>query len=204
MAVRFPVPSNHWRGSPKPLPCTAPPPLQPPTDSLAVNQIGRLTSVGNGSMRIFNSYDALGRTTQTVHKLDGTNYVTLTRYGYPQNPYTPGPGSAVSFQSLPDFERLDYTYDAGGAQQSIKTTPQNGSQQTIVSSVLRNARGQTTRVVYGNNSVSTHKYQGDDPGDNPTLRLKQIKTVVGATTLQDYGYSFDNNGNVTGVTDNVT
>jgi RHS repeat-associated protein len=177
-----------------------PPPLQPPTDSLTVNQIGRLTSVGNGSMRIFNSYDVLGRTTQTVHKLDGTNYVTLTRYGYPQNSgSTPGLGTAVSFQSLPDFERLDYTYDAGGAQQSIKTTPRNGSQQTIVSSVRRNARGQTTQVVYGNGAVSQHSYN-----DATNLRLNQIKTVVGATTLQDYGYSFDNNGNVTGVTDNVT
>jgi len=176
-----------------------PPPLQPPTDSLAVNQIGRLTSMGNGSMRIFNSYDALGRTTQTVHKLDGTNYVTLTRYGYPQNPSTPGPGTAVSFQSLPDFERLDFTYDAGGAQQSIKTTPRNGSQQTVVSSVRRNARGQTTQVVYGNGALSTHSYN-----DATNLRLNQIKTVVGATTLQDYLYSFDNNGNVTGVTDNVT
>jgi RHS repeat-associated protein len=178
----------------------SPPPLQPPTDSLTVNQIGRLTSVGNGSMRIFNSYDALGRTTQTVHKLDGTNYVTLTRYGYPQKPATPPElGTVVAFQSLPDFERLDYTYDAGGAQQSIKTTPRNGSQQTIVSSVRRNSRGQTTQVVYGNGAVSTHSYN-----DATNLRLNQIKTIVGATTLQDYGYSFDNNGNVTGVTDNVT
>jgi len=180
---------------------------------MTVNQIGRLTSVGNGSMRIFNSYDALGRTTQTVHKLDGTNYVTLTRYGYPQNPSTPGPGTAVSFQSLPDFERLDYTYDAGGAQQSTKTTPRNGSQQTIVSAVLRNARGQTIAATYGNGAISIHKYN-----ETTNLRLNQIQTAVGGTltliggelqisggtTLQNYGYSFDNNGNVTGMTDNLT
>ncbi len=150
-------------------------------------------------MRIFKSYDALGRTTQTIHKLDGTSYVTLTSYGYPQNPSTtPGLGRAVSSQSLPDFERVAYTYDAGGAQQSIKTTPpQGGSQQTIISSVQRNALGQTTQVVYGNNAVSTHSY------DPATLRLSGIKTV-GATTLQDYLYSFDYNGNVTGVTDNLS
>jgi len=87
----------------------------PSSKATGANQIGRLTSVGNDSMRIFKSYDALGRTTQTIHKLDGTSYVTLTSYGYPQNPSTtPGLGRAVSSQSLPDFERVAYTYDALG------------------------------------------------------------------------------------------
>ena len=128
------------------------------------------------------AYDALGRSTGTIHKLDGTNYIFRTAYGYPQNPGTPGLGTVPVSQTFPDSERVDYTYDVAGAQQSIKTTPFNGSQQTIISSVLRNARGQTTQVVYGNNAVSTNSYNASN------LRLTEIKTVVGATTLQDYLY----------------
>jgi RHS repeat-associated protein len=116
-------------------------------------------------------------------------------------------------QTFPDNERLDYTYDASGAQQSIKTTPSGVGQQTIVSSIFRNSRGQTIAAVYGNSAISIYKYN-----EASNLRLNQIQTAVGGTltitggvpqitggtTLQNYGYSFDNNGNVIGVTDAVT
>lgn len=191
---------------------TTPPPSPTPPD-LNVNQLGRLSSVGNGSMRIYNGYDALGRSTGTVQKLDGMQYVTTTSYAYPQNPATtPGPASVPVAQAFPDNERVEYAYDASGAQQSIKTTPYNGTQQTIVSGVLRNARGQTIAVTYGNGAISIHKYN-----EATNLRLNQIQTAVGSTltlmggvpqlsggtTIQDYGYLFDGNGNVTSVADNL-
>jgi RHS repeat-associated protein len=191
---------------------TTQPPSPTPPD-LTVNQLGRLTSVGNGSMRVFNGYDAWGRSTGTVHKLDGTQYVSLTSYGYPQNAATtPGLGTVPVSQTYPDSERVDYAYDAGGEQQSIKTTPYNGAQRTIVSGVLRNARGQTIAVTYGNNAISIHKHN-----ESTNLRLNQIQTAVGGTltvvggipqisggtTIQNYGYGFDANGNVTSVMDNV-
>lgn len=177
-----------------------PPPSGPPPPNLTSNQIGRLSSLGNGSMRISYAYDALGRSTGTVHKLDGTNYVYLNTYGYPQNPSTTsGPGTVVITQTFPDNEQVTYTYDASGAQQSIKTTPNGGAQQPVINSVRRNARGQTTQVVYGNNAISTHNYN-----DSTNLFLNQLSTVIGASTLQNYTYAFDNNGNITGVADNVT
>jgi RHS repeat-associated protein len=164
---------------------------------MTINQKGRLTSVGNGSMRISYAYDALGRSTGTIHKLDGSNYIFRTAYGYPQNPGTPGLGTVPVSETFPDSEVVAYSYDASGAQQSVRTTRFGGTQQTIVDSVLRNALGQTTQVIYGNNAVSTHTYNSSN------LRLSQIRTIVGATTLQDYQYSFDNKGNVTGVSDAV-
>ena len=171
----------------------------PPSPDLNTNQLGRLSSVGNGSMRVSYAYDNLGRSAGTVHQVDGASYVYLNSYGYPQNAgSTPGAGTVLTSQTFPDSEHVIFSYDAGGAQQSIKTTPNAGSQQTIISSVMRNSRGQTTQVVYGNGAVSTHSYN-----DATDLRLRQIKTVAGATSLQAYTYAFDNNGNVTGVTDNV-
>lgn len=202
-----PTPTPTPTSTPTPPPPPPPPPSSTPTPpDLTVNQIGRLTSIGNNasagnnSMRIYYAYDELGRSTGTVHKLDGISYVIRTDYDYPQNPGTiQGPGTVPVTQTFPDGERVDYTYDAGGAQQSIKTTPVNGSQQTIISSIIRNARGQTTQVVYGvNGAVSTHTYN-----EATNLFLNQLKTVIGGVTRQDYTYGFDSNGNVLSVTDNI-
>lgn len=170
--------------------------------------------MGNGQKRTAYEYDALGRTIRTVHNFDGQSQPFTTAYGYPQSQVSAtGLGMVPSSQTFPDNERVDYTYDSGGAQQSIKTTPSNGPQQTIISSILRNSRGQTIAATYGNGAISVYKYN-----ETTNLRLNQIQTAVGGTltivggvpqisggtTLQNYGYSFDNNGNVIGVTDAVT
>src|SRR5262245_66630235 len=95
------------------------------------NQLGRLTSSGNSQKRTSFQYDALGRVTSSTQVFEGSNSKCLgrpctfpTSYGYPQNPdTTPGLGTVTRLQFFPDGERVDYGYDAGGAQQSIKTTP---------------------------------------------------------------------------------
>jgi RHS repeat-associated protein len=183
---------------------TPPGPTNPPeAPDLHVNQIGRLTSVGNnatgsGSIRIFYGYDNLGRSTGTVHVLAGTSYINRTSYGYPQNnDQTSGFGTVALSQTFPDSEKVAYTYDMSGAQQSIKTTPFGGPERTIISSVKRNPRGQTVEVSYGDGTISTHTYN-----ETTNLFLKQITTTLGSSPIQDYVYGFDNNGNVTAVTDN--
>src|SRR5262249_13125268 len=94
-----------------------------------------------------------------------------------------------------------YTFDAGDAHQSITATLPGGSAQTIVSSVVRNVRGQTTQLALGDGTEQDHVYN-----DSSDLRLNQIRSFVNAngTTLQNYTYSFDANGNVTAVSDNLT
>lgn len=185
-----------------------PNPLPPPL----LNQKGRLTSMGNGQRRTAYEYDELGRPTRTVHNFESQSEPFTTTYALPQSQVSPtGLGTVPSSQTFPDNEKVDYTYDAGGAEQSIKTTPPSGQQQTIISGIFRNSRGQTIAATYGNGAISIYKYN-----ETTDLRLNQIKTAVGATltitggvpqltggtTLQDYGYSFDSNGNVIGVADN--
>src|SRR5215813_3439627 len=53
--------------------------------NVTANQIGRQTWMGNGLMRTFNQYDALGRATAAQHVLDAVSYVYQSAYGYPQN-----------------------------------------------------------------------------------------------------------------------
>ncbi|HSS20410.1 MAG TPA: LamG-like jellyroll fold domain-containing protein [Pyrinomonadaceae bacterium] len=196
---------------PTPTPTPTPDPGPSPPD-LTVNQIGRLSSVSNGSMSISYAYDPLGRSTGSVYRLDGIDHVYVNSYGYSQNSAMSGPGDVMTSQTFPDKEVVAYTYDLSGAQQSIKTTPSGGSQQTILSSVMRNARGETLVSKYGNGTTSIHKYN-----ETTNLFLNQIQTarggtvtivdgvpqITGGTTLQNYSFSFDSNGNVTGVTDSL-
>ena len=165
------------------------------------NQIGRLTSVGNGQMRRFFEYDALGRPMRAEHALDGTPHVLATTYGYPQNPdTTAGPGTVPRTMTLPDGERVVYGYDASGAQRTIASTRPGGvTADAIVTDMRRNARGQTVAVTYGNGVVTTHAYR-----DATDLRLERIQTTApGLGIVQDYVYGFDPNGNVTSLADGV-
>jgi RHS repeat-associated protein len=169
------------------------------------NLVGRVVSTGDGRARRFESYDGHGRSVSTKHVLDGLSYQYDTAYGFPcasdacTNAVGAGDGPVVVSQTFPDSEVVRYTYDAGGAEQSVTATPSGGATQTIVSRILRNARGQTTEVDYGDGTSTTHYYN-----DGTNLRLNQLETFLTATPstiLQLYTYAFDGNGNVTGVND---
>jgi RHS repeat-associated protein len=174
------------------------------------NQLGRVTSSGNGLSRTFYSYDARRRTVATQHVLDGTSYVYTTAYGFPcatdacTGVSAPMANGSVAISETfpdtsPDNEVVRYTFDAGGASQSITATPSGGTMQTIVRRVLRNARGQTIEVDSGDGTTTTHHYN-----DTTDLRLYQLETFLTATPstiVQLYTYAFDPNGNVTGVND---
>jgi RHS repeat-associated protein len=169
------------------------------------NQIGRVTAHGNGAAHAFYGYDVRSREVATQHILNGSSYSYAMTYGFPcssaactaTTAATNGP--ALVSVKFPDNEVVAYTFDAGGARQSIKSTPSGGTTQTIVSRVLRNSRGQTTEVDYGDGTSTTHHYN-----DTTDLRVNQIETFLTATPttiLQLYTYAHDHNGNVTGVND---
>jgi RHS repeat-associated protein len=169
------------------------------------NQIGRVTAHGNGAAHAFHSYDGRGRELGTQHILNNASYTYTMTYGFPcsaaactaTTTATNGP-DLVSVK-FPDSEVVAYTFDASGARQSIKSTPSGGTTQTIVSRVLRNSRGQTTEVDYGDGTSTTHHYN-----DTTDLRPNQLETFLTATPttiLQLYTYAFDHNGNVTGIND---
>jgi RHS repeat-associated protein len=169
------------------------------------NTVGRAVARGNGLKHAFHSYDLRGRDVAAQHVLDGKSYVYATAYGFPcaadactGSAAAPN-GTAPISETFPDSEVVRYTFDTGGAQQSITTTPPGGTTQTIVSRVQRNARGQTIQVDYGDMTSTTHHYN-----DSTDLRLNQIETYLTASPssiLQLYTYGFDADGNVTAVND---
>jgi RHS repeat-associated protein len=169
------------------------------------NEVGRLVSGGNGLARRYFAYDARGRATAVEHVLDNTPYVFTSTYGFQcssnacTTTTTAANGPAVVASTFPDSETVTYTFDAGGAPQAINTTPSGGTAQPIVNRILRNSRGQTLEVDYGDKTSTIHHY--DDTTD---LRLNEIETYLTATpttVLQLYQYAFDGNGNLTSLTD---
>ena len=58
-----------------------------------------------------------------------------------------------------------------------------------------NPLGQPNTLTLGNGTTTTYTY------DTQNYRLKTLKTVQGSTVLQDLGYTFDQGGNVTKLTD---
>jgi RHS repeat-associated protein len=169
------------------------------------NEVGRLTSTGTGLRRTFYAYDARGRTTATQHAMAGASYVFTSTYGFPcaasgcSATVTAPNGPVVVSSTFPDNEKVTYTFDEGGLTQGTVTTPVGGVPQTIVSRILRNARGQVVQVDYGDLTTTTNHYN-----DSSDFRLNQIETFSTAspsTVWQLYQYAFDGNGNVTSVTD---
>jgi RHS repeat-associated protein len=201
--------------------------------STAANQIGRVTSTGRGAFRSYRQYDARGRQVGRQEVLDGASYVFASAYGYPstalglcpQNRCGPTGtlGSSMTFSTFSDGETVAYTYDNGGAAQAITTTPCTdsprhadgtctapGAQQHVVVRVSRNARGQTTQVVFGDGTEQDHCYDDGLPCSGTTvstdLQLNRIRTFVSATgaLLQDLTYQFDPGSNVVSVCDRLT
>jgi RHS repeat-associated protein len=164
-----------------------------------LNQIGRLTSVGNGAERLYQQYDTEGRVVATQYVQDGRSSISSTKFGYPVNPATTaGPGMVIAQETLPDGEQLSYTYDASGEIVGIRTIL-GSSTEDILRDRRINARGQVSLVALGNGTSTTYGY--DDAGH---LRLTRIATVnAAAQKLQEYVYSYDDNGNVDGTTDGV-
>src|ERR1700722_8988414 len=130
----------------------------------AANEMGQLFSSGNGRARTYYAYDSRSRATAVEHVLDDTPYVFTSTYGFPcasnacTTTATAANGSVEVASSFPDGEVETYTFDAGGSSQSVVSTPAGKTAQTIVSRILRNARGQTVQADYGDLTSTVHQY----------------------------------------------
>jgi YD repeat-containing protein len=126
------------------------------------SSIGRVTTSGGGGMRVLYQYDVRGRPTLVQHAFEGTCYSRTTTYGDPLGGVVPGGGSVPKTETFPDGEQVSYGYDASDALVSIASSAVG----TIVSRILRNAKGQTLEVDYSDTSITKHTYK-----DSSDLRL---------------------------------
>ncbi|MBE7385745.1 MAG: VCBS repeat-containing protein [Leptolyngbya sp. SIO1E4] len=126
----------------------------------------------------------------------------------------------VTQSTAPDHDRVDWvdlslptlqqgsvyhlTYNEANLleQVGVDLRPQPGEtagqRQTFVENINYNARGQRTRIDYGNGVTTTYDYADD------TFRLQRLQTHRNSTEpLQDLYYTYDPVGNITQIEDRV-
>ncbi len=151
-------------------------------DGTTDNRKGRLQQVDDASGTTIFYYDITGRVTKTDKIVDSTTYTTQSAYD--------ALGRVTSL-TYPDTSTVTQTYN-GPQLQSV----QEGTI-TYASYGGFNALGQPSTLTLGNGVTTAYTY------DAQNFRLKTLKTINGATVLQDLGYTFDSGGNVTSLTDAV-
>ncbi len=152
--------------------------------------IGKLVKVAdNSGIQVFR-YDPLGRVIQDKKSLDdGNDYVFTRVYDALDR---------VSSLEYPDGDVLNITYNGMGETEIMALIRTDQTQMSIISNVDYNPSGQVIKIQYGNGVTTDYTY-------NPqSLRLTHLLTRGGQNQLlQDFGYSFDNEGNVLSIQDSI-
>jgi RHS repeat-associated protein len=91
-------------------------------------------------------------------------------------------------------------YDDGGLLKTVNVSLRGAKESTgFVSDIKYNPKGQRERITYGNGATTKYEY------DEKTFRLTKLLTTRnnGTDVLQDLNYTYDQMGNIIGITDNA-
>ncbi len=138
--------------------------------------LGRLTAITRDGAGVDYAYDRFGRTLR-----DGD----LT-YAYDDN------GNRVEI-GYPGDVRALYTYDFADRQATLDVEQPGEPLQAIVTASSYEPSGPLASLTLGNGLVETHTFDSRHHPDRIT--------VAGGSTLLDWQYSTDDEGNVTAITD---
>ncbi|MFH0828954.1 MAG: RHS repeat-associated core domain-containing protein [Candidatus Kerfeldbacteria bacterium] len=143
---------------------------------------GRLTKVveANSNVTAY-TYDQRGRERSVTQTIDGTNYRISRAFDS---------WDRITRITYPDNDIAYYFYDDQGLVERVY-----GLTQDFVNNSSYNAADQPIRIVYGNNAVTNFAY------DEETMRIDHFQTIANQQLVQYLAYTYDNVGNVTGITD---
>lgn len=126
--------------------------------------------------------------------LDAQEFVTSATYDLLHRPIrSVAPDGTISSRVYNQSTQLDQLYvNTKGEkdQQSDQST-----WMTVISSVEYNAKGQLTRIAYGNGCTTVRSY------DAQLFRLSRLQTRGTGGSLQDLNYTYDPVGNLTHIND---
>ncbi|HTT23525.1 MAG TPA: RHS repeat-associated core domain-containing protein [Candidatus Sulfotelmatobacter sp.] len=150
---------------------------------------GRLITMTDGVGSENYSYDLLGRKTQVQKVINNVSYTTS---------YTYNLDSEIAAMTYPSGRVVKRNYDTIGRLQSVQN---NGTSAYYASGMTYNADNELTGMTLGNGVVESLGYTGQ------RYQLSSIGYTKSGTTLfsVSYGYTQNggNNGQITGITDNV-
>ncbi|OGS15764.1 MAG: hypothetical protein A2251_08760 [Elusimicrobia bacterium RIFOXYA2_FULL_47_53] len=129
-------------------------------------------------------YDVYGNNTEKRRIIDGQIYITSS---------TCDALGRERWLQYPDGDKVNMNYQLG-----LLQTVQNADLTYTYANMYYDysSHGKLSRIIYGNNVNTDYSYSPQ------TLRLSELKTNNGA--LQNYGYAYDNVGNITDITDYVS
>lgn len=102
--------------------------------------------------------------------------------------------------TAPDGSQAENGYNKAGLLETVKALmPGKAVSEFFVKNIDYDAKGQRTRIQYGNGTTTTYTY------DPKTFRLVRLLTTrfSGTSILQDLRYTYDPVGNITEITDNA-
>ncbi|WP_233621812.1 SpvB/TcaC N-terminal domain-containing protein [Amycolatopsis sp. WAC 04182] len=154
------------------------------------NTAGRITEIRDAAGILTRGYGPLGETTRETR--------TIKIAGQADRSYTTGwrfdAFNRVLQMTYPDGEVLRYDYDTGG-QVTRATGAKNGSDYLYLGRVDYDKFGQKVLQQTGNGVRTTYTY------DQADRRLATLKSKTpGGTEFQNLGYTYDDVGNITKLT----
>jgi RHS repeat-associated protein len=153
-------------------------------NSAGQNGIGRLTSQIDSSGTTYYSYDLRGNVTSTAVTLGGNSFITQYQYNA---------ADQLTQITYPDGRTLDYQYDLAGRLSQVDTTDNQGGNKTLLSAISYQPFGPLKDQTYGNGLTMA---QASD--------LDYRQTSLTTPSVLERSYDFDNNSNITQITDNIT
>ena len=156
---------------------------------------------------LFNAYDFKGNLLSLTKQLcqdyknviNWDNSPTLEQETFDQS-FTYDAMNRLVEITKPDNSVEQYEYNKAGLLESIKVKIRGAATATdIVTNINYNEKGQRTDIYYDNGSKTKYEY------DTNTFRLNRLLTTrnTGSDILQDINYTYDPEGNITGIKDNA-
>jgi RHS repeat-associated protein len=137
---------------------------------------GRVTRIVDQASTTQFVYDQLGRVTQTQRQLLGVWHTMSQSYDALNR---------ITSETFPDSETVNYSYNTAGWLSSVSG---------YINGITYNARGQKTQLTYANGLITTWTYNVNN------FRVTNRTT---SNNQQNLTYGYDNNGNVTSITDSL-
>ncbi len=151
-------------------------------DTQLQNGVGRLTAMTDQSGITWYDYDKMGRVVMETRQVNNLFY--RTEYAYDLN----GNLSSITY---PGGRKIAYTYNQLNKVTSVTETL-NGVTSTLASNIVYQPFGEMNSLTYGNGLQQSIGYNN----------RYQI-TSINVGSIQSLTYTYANNGNITGITNNL-
>lgn len=146
--------------------------------------IGRLTSQSDASGTTAYAYDLRGNVISVTSTIAGTSFTTFYAYNN---------ADQLTSVTYPDGHIVDYIYDLAGRLSQVDLTDELDNTQTLLSDIDYQPFGPLKEQLYGNGLTMT---QASD--------LDYRQTDLTTSGVLERSYGFDNNSNITNITDELT